>query len=57
MLKKYFLIIITMMISFIVIYEENLSMQTAMIAIVVCIIGVIGTILTNFFQYQKIVTQ
>lgn len=32
-------------------------MQTAMIAIVVCIIGVIGAILTNFFQYKKIVTQ
>lgn len=32
-------------------------MQTAMIAIVVCIIGVIGAILINFFQYKKIVTQ
>lgn len=53
LLKKYFLIIITIIISFIVLYEENLSMQTAMIAIVVSIIGVIGAILANFFQYKK----
>ncbi|MDD7512404.1 MAG: hypothetical protein PUK14_00770 [Clostridiales bacterium] len=45
LLKKYFLIIITMMISFIVIYEENLSIQAAMIAIVV---SIIGAILTSF---------
>lgn len=53
LLKKHFLIIITIIISFIVLYEENLSMQTAMIAIVVSIIGVIGAILANFFQYKK----
>ena len=43
LLKKYFLIIITMIISFIVIYEENLGIQAAMIAIVVSIIGAILT--------------
>ena len=47
LLKKYFLIIITMMIFFIVIYEENLSIQAAMIAIVV---SIIGAILTSFSE-------
>lgn len=50
LLKKYFLIIITIIISSIVIYEENLSIQAAMIAIVV---SIIGAILTNFFSIKK----
>lgn len=53
LLKNYFLIIITLIISYLVLYGEDFSMQTGIIALVVAIIGVIGAILANFFQYKK----
>ncbi|MGE9896290.1 hypothetical protein ACQQ97_05215 [Anaerovoracaceae bacterium SGI.195] len=51
--KNNFLIIITLIISYLVLYGEDFSMQTDIIALVVAIIGVIGAILANFFQYKK----
>lgn len=51
--KNNFLIIITLIISYLVLYGEDFSMQTGIIALVVAVIGVIGAILANFFQYKK----
>lgn len=51
--KNNFLIIITLIISYLVLYGEDFSMQTDIIALLVAIIGVIGAILANFFQYKK----
>lgn len=51
--RNNFLIIITLIISYLVLYREDFSMQTGIIALVVAIIGVIGAILANFFQYKK----
>lgn len=51
--RNNFLIIITLIISYLVLYGEDFSMQTGIIALVVAVIGVIGAILANFFQYKK----
>lgn len=53
LLKTNFPIIIGMIISFIIIYKGDLGMTGNVIAIVIALIGVIGSILANFFQYKK----